>query len=154
MPVRNKGCTLDCIIRRLRTGITPEVLPVPDIGIRRRREALINTSTKLLFHRLKKSFPHISLKSFGNYLLNVGPTSLGLIPDPSVERLKEVGAWMKINGEAICGTSASPFRGLHPIEIQFFQAGGGDVLRIYFSVAAIWSSVAPVTFLSVFASLA
>jgi alpha-L-fucosidase len=99
------------------------------------------TSTKLLFHRLKKSFPHISLKSFGNYLLNVGPTSLGLIPDPSVERLKEVGAWMKINGEAICGTSASPFRGLHPIEIQFFQAGGGDGLKLEWKTNGIEGSV-------------
>ncbi|MCX6905698.1 MAG: alpha-L-fucosidase [Verrucomicrobia bacterium] len=32
----------------------------------------------------------------GNYLLNVGPTSEGLIPQPSVERLREVGAWMKV----------------------------------------------------------
>src|SRR5450759_950531 len=39
----------------------------------------------------------------GNYLLNVGPTSEGVIPEPSVERLKEVGAWMKVNGEAIYG---------------------------------------------------
>jgi alpha-L-fucosidase len=45
----------------------------------------------------------------GNYLLNVGPTSEGLIPEPSVERLKEVGCWMRVNGEAIYGTSASPF---------------------------------------------
>lgn len=45
----------------------------------------------------------------GNYLLNVGPTSEGLIPTPSVERLKEIGAWMKINGAAIYGTTASPF---------------------------------------------
>ncbi len=48
----------------------------------------------------------------GNYLLNVGPTSQGLIPDPSIERLKEVGAWMKTNGEAIYGTSSSPFKKL------------------------------------------
>ena len=45
----------------------------------------------------------------GNYLLNVGPTSEGLIPQPSVERLRGVGAWMKVNGEAIYGTTASPF---------------------------------------------
>jgi alpha-L-fucosidase len=35
-----------------------------------------------------------------------------LIPGPSVERLKAIGAWMKVNGEAIYGTSASPFKHL------------------------------------------
>ena len=45
----------------------------------------------------------------GNYLLNVGPTSEGLIPQPSVERLGEVGAWMKVNGEAIYGSGPTPF---------------------------------------------
>ncbi|MGE5297038.1 MAG: alpha-L-fucosidase, partial [Solirubrobacterales bacterium] len=45
----------------------------------------------------------------GNYLLNVGPTPLGEIPQPSVERLKAVGKWMKVNGESIYGTTASPF---------------------------------------------
>ncbi|WP_163840175.1 alpha-L-fucosidase [Pseudoxanthomonas sacheonensis] len=45
----------------------------------------------------------------GNYLLNVGPTAEGLIPQPSVERLSEVGKWMKANGESIYGTQASPF---------------------------------------------
>ena len=45
----------------------------------------------------------------GNYLLNVGPTSAGEIPQASVERLATVGKWMKANGEAIYGTTASPF---------------------------------------------
>ena len=45
----------------------------------------------------------------GNYLLNVGPTSEGEIPPASLERLAEVGKWMKANGEAIYATSASPF---------------------------------------------
>ena len=44
-----------------------------------------------------------------NYLLNVGPTAEGVIPTPSVELLKQVGHWLDENGEAIYGTSASPF---------------------------------------------
>lgn len=45
----------------------------------------------------------------GNYLLNVGPTAEGVIPEPSVERLAGIGEWMKINGESIYMTTASPF---------------------------------------------
>jgi len=45
----------------------------------------------------------------GNYLLNIGPTGEGIIPAPSVERLKAIGAWMKVNGEAIYGTGPTPF---------------------------------------------
>jgi len=45
----------------------------------------------------------------GNLLLNVGPTAEGLIPQPSVERLKAIGKWMEINSESIYGTEASPF---------------------------------------------
>jgi alpha-L-fucosidase len=45
----------------------------------------------------------------GNYLLNVGPTAEGVIPAPSVERLREVGRWLKVNGEAIYGAGPTPF---------------------------------------------
>jgi alpha-L-fucosidase len=64
-------------------------------------------STKTLVHNLVD----IASKG-GNYLLNVGPSSLGLIPEASVELLKEIGSWTKTNGEAIYGTSASPFKKL------------------------------------------
>jgi alpha-L-fucosidase len=64
-------------------------------------------STATLIHNLVD----IASKG-GNYLLNVGPTSEGLIPAPSVERLKEVGQWMKSNGDAIYGTTANPFKRL------------------------------------------
>ena len=48
----------------------------------------------------------------GNLLLNVGPTAEGEIPAPSVERLKQVGAWMQKNSESIYATTASPFKRL------------------------------------------
>lgn len=37
----------------------------------------------------------------GNYLLNVGPTPDGMIPVVFEERLRGVGAWLEVNGEAI-----------------------------------------------------
>ncbi|WP_158973949.1 alpha-L-fucosidase [Cellulophaga sp. L1A9] len=45
----------------------------------------------------------------GNYLLNVGPDSKGVIPLESQERLKIMGDWLKKNGAAIYGTQASPY---------------------------------------------
>lgn len=45
----------------------------------------------------------------GNLLLNVGPTPDGRIQDEFVSRLRAIGAWMKVNSEAIYATSASPF---------------------------------------------
>ena len=45
----------------------------------------------------------------GNYLLNVGPTAEGEIPAASIERLQAIAPWMKVNGDAIHGTQASPF---------------------------------------------
>ena len=49
--------------------------------------------------------------SGGNYLLNVGPTPEGLIVPQEQERLLAMGGWLKVNGEAIYGTSATPFSG-------------------------------------------
>jgi len=45
----------------------------------------------------------------GNFLLNVGPTGEGVFPAGSVERLRATGEWLARNGEAIYGTTASPF---------------------------------------------
>jgi alpha-L-fucosidase len=44
----------------------------------------------------------------GNYLLNVGPDPTGIIPQPEVDRLQQIGAWLKQNGTSVYGTKASP----------------------------------------------
>lgn len=48
----------------------------------------------------------------GNYLLNVGPTAEGTIPQSSVDRLEAMGAWLEKNGESVYGTTAGPVQGL------------------------------------------
>jgi alpha-L-fucosidase len=46
----------------------------------------------------------------GNFLLNIGPRGDGSVVEFESDVLKEIGTWLKVNGEAIYGTEASPFR--------------------------------------------
>lgn len=83
-------------------------------------------STETLLHNL------IDIASKGgNYLLNVGPTSEGEIPRPSVERLSEIGKWMKVNGESIYGTTASPFKELSWGRCTTKLSGDGATLYLH-----------------------
>jgi alpha-L-fucosidase len=45
----------------------------------------------------------------GDYLLNVGPDANGVIPQPEQDRLLAIGKWLKVNGEAIYGSTPGPF---------------------------------------------
>lgn len=45
----------------------------------------------------------------GNFLLNIGPKADGTFPGESIERLKAIGEWMKLNGGSVYGSTASPF---------------------------------------------
>jgi len=48
----------------------------------------------------------------GNFLLNVGPNPDGTLTPMEIERLRDMGDWMKVNGESIYGTTQTVFRKL------------------------------------------
>ncbi|HET9431628.1 MAG TPA: alpha-L-fucosidase, partial [Chitinophagaceae bacterium] len=68
----------------------------------------------------------------GNYLLNVGPKADGTFPQESIDLLKGIGEWMKINGEAVYDTKASPF-GLFPWGRCTKKENGKNTI-LYFSI--------------------
>jgi alpha-L-fucosidase len=60
-------------------------------------------------HKSTRRLLHNLIRSAGmnaNYLLNVGPTALGEILPIHAQRLREMGIWLKVHGEAIYGTRA------------------------------------------------
>ena len=48
----------------------------------------------------------------GNFLLNFGPTAEGELPADGVKIVKQVGAWLRVNGEAIYGAGPSNLKGM------------------------------------------
>ncbi|MEO7716086.1 MAG: alpha-L-fucosidase [Capsulimonas sp.] len=66
----------------------------------------------------------------GNYLLNVGPDSHGVIPAPEVERIQAVGAWLKRNGDSIYATTPDPFKRL-PFEGRATVKGNTVYLNVF-----------------------
>jgi alpha-L-fucosidase len=60
----------------------------------------------------------------GNLLLNVGPTSDGRIPVMMQDRLRDIGNWLKINGECIYGTRPNAGVRSSIPEVRFTQKNG------------------------------
>ena len=65
----------------------------------------------------------------GNLLLNVGPNGRGDFPQPSVERLAEIGEWMRVHGRSIYGCKASEFT--PPPDARYTQNGERLYLHLF-----------------------
>ncbi len=65
----------------------------------------------------------------GNLLLNIAPSPEGTWDDAAYQRLKEVGAWMRVNGEAIYGSRPlAPYR---LGRIAYTQSKAGVAYAVY-----------------------
>ena len=47
-----------------------------------------------------------------NLLLNIGPLPDGTLPEKALERLHDIGQWMRVNGETIYGTESGGIESL------------------------------------------
>lgn len=67
----------------------------------------------------------------GNYLLNIGPKEDGSVPQESIDRLKAIGKWMKVNSGAIYGTHASPLHDLAWGRCTMKEENGHTTLNLF-----------------------
>lgn len=76
----------------------------------------------------------------GNYLLNVGPKADGTLPAPAIRRLREMGAWLGANGEAVYGAVPSGFKVDDP-DVYLTEKQEGDKRFLYVFIAEAKASV-------------
>ncbi|XP_029299550.1 tissue alpha-L-fucosidase-like, partial [Cottoperca gobio] len=68
----------------------------------------------------------------GNYLLNIGPMSDGMIAPVFEERLRGLGAWLKINGEAIYASKPWRVQTENSTVTVWYTAKNNTVYAIFF----------------------
>lgn len=90
-----------CILGKLQTHKWENAMTIDRYSWGYRRNAPL--SNYLSIEELLKTFI-TTVSCGGNMLMNVGPTSYGRIVPIMEERLKQMGEWLSVNGEAIYGT--------------------------------------------------
>ncbi|ASN04197.1 alpha-L-fucosidase [Virgibacillus necropolis] len=79
-----------------------------------------DTLLKMLIDTVSKS---------GNFLLNVGPNGRGEFDYRSIERLEEIGEWMRLHSRSIYGTRHSKYKA--PVDCRYTQKGNRLYLHIH-----------------------
>ncbi|XP_071744404.1 alpha-L-fucosidase [Lepeophtheirus salmonis] len=80
----------------------------------------------------------------GNFLLNVGPTMEGTISPIFEERLRTMGSWLNVNGEAIYGSNPWEFQNESSVEenIPIWYTARDDLHSVY-AILFDWPSREP-----------
>ncbi|QEC66116.1 alpha-L-fucosidase [Panacibacter ginsenosidivorans] len=65
----------------------------------------------------------------GNLLLNIGPSPLGDFSDTAYDRLRDIGTWMKVHGEAVYGTK--PLAPYEDGNVLYLQSKDSKTVFVY-----------------------
>ena len=113
-----KSAAADPSYVKLGDYTTPE-LKVPDVGLPGVEwETCMTMNENWGYSKFDHNFKSVptlvrllveTASKGGNLLLNVGPMGDGRFPQESIDGLRGVGAWMRVNSGAIYGSSGTPF---------------------------------------------
>ncbi|KAG5842338.1 hypothetical protein ANANG_G00176570 [Anguilla anguilla] len=67
----------------------------------------------------------------GNYMLNVGPTAEGTIPPVFQERLRGLGDWLKVNGEAVYASRPWRAQSENSTQTVWYTSKGSQVYAFF-----------------------
>lgn len=98
---------------RCENFITPEqMIPEKPIAVPWESNVTLGTSYSFKYedtYKTQHTVVHMLIDVIargGNLILNVGPQPDGRLPAGAVKCMRELGAWLKVNGEAVYGTHA------------------------------------------------